>query len=171
MLLLWLVPPLWAVDYIVARKAPEVIGPYALALSRWCPPALILVFITKRKLRRLGLQGRALDRGDEHYADLLGLTGVDSSGAMWWLGESFGARQNLGVALALAGVVHGVVKGNWTALDDVQFVARDAWILAATLSCAAYASLQKSWPSPQGATARLAAICAGGSLVLLPLTL
>ena len=70
--------------------------------------------------------------------------------------------------LALAGVVHVVVKGQWTALGEVQFVAGDGWIVAATVSWAAYALLQKRWPSSLSATARLAAICIGGTLVLLP---
>jgi len=64
--------------------------------------------------------------------------------------------------------VHVVVRGQWTALGEVQFVAGDAWIVAATISWAAYDLLQKRWPSPLSATARLAAICLGGSLVLLP---
>lgn len=195
LLLLWLVPALWAVNYIVARKAPGVIGPYALALGRWSLAALILLVITRRELWReresvirawrqhlvLGTLGMLIcgawvyegARSTEamNIALIYSASPVlISLGAMWWLGEAFGARQKLGVALALAGVVHVVVKGNWTALADVQFVAGDAWILAATVSWAAYALLQKRWPSPLGATARLAAICAGGSLMLLPLT-
>ena len=50
LLLLWLVPALWAVNYIVARKAPGVIGPYALALGRWSLAALILLVITRQHL-------------------------------------------------------------------------------------------------------------------------
>ncbi len=194
LLLLWLVPALWAVNYIVARKAPGVIGPYALALGRWGLAALILLVIARRELWR---ERESILRAWRQYL-VLGTLGMlicgawvyegarsteamnialiysaspvlISLGAMWWLGEAFAARQKLGVALALAGVVHVVVKGNWTALAEVQFVPGDAWILAATVSWAAYALLQKRWPSPLGATARLAAICAGGSLLLLPL--
>jgi len=50
----------------------------------------------------------------------------------------------------------------------VQWVAGDAWIVAAMVAWAGYALLQKKWPSPLGATARLAAICAGGVLMLAP---
>ena len=32
-------------------------------------------------------------------------------GAAWWLGERFGPRLALGVLLALAGVLHVIVKG------------------------------------------------------------
>ena len=44
----------------------------------------------------------------------------------------------------------------------------DAWILAATVSGAAFALLQKHWPSPLAVTARLATICMAGMLTLLP---
>ena len=193
LILLWLVPALWAVNYIVARKAPGVIGPYMLALGRWGLAALILVLITRTELWRerdsiarawrqylvLGTLGMlicgawvyegARSTGAMNIALIYSASPVlISLGAMWWLGESFGARKAVGVLLALTGVLHVVVKGNWTTLGDVQFVAGDAWILAATVSWAAYALLQKRWPSPLGATARLAAICVGGTLVLLP---
>ena len=146
----------------MARKAPGVIGPYALALGRWSLAALILLVITRRELWReresvtLGMlicgawvyEGARLTEAMNIALIYSASPVLISLGAMWWLGEAFGARQKLGVALALAGVVHVVVKGNWTALADVQFVAGDAWILAATVSWAAYALLQKRWPSP-----------------------
>jgi drug/metabolite transporter (DMT)-like permease len=84
------------------------------------------------------------------------------------LGESVGLRQKLGVALALVGVFNVVVKGQWAQLVHVQFVPGDLWIVAATIAWAAYALLQKLWPSSLSATARLAAICMGGVVVLLP---
>lgn len=193
LLLLWLVPALWAVNYIVARKAPGVIGPYMLALGRWGLAAVVLVVITRSELWRerasilhawrqylvLGTLGMlicgawvyegARSTGAMNIALIYSASPVlISLGAMWWLGEAFGARQKAGIVLALTGVVHVVVRGQWTALGEVQFVAGDAWIVAATVSWAAYVLLQKRWPSPLSATARLAAICVGGSLVLLP---
>jgi drug/metabolite transporter (DMT)-like permease len=89
-------------------------------------------------------------------------------GAVAWLGERFSARQALGVAVALAGVMHVIVKGQWLALAQVQWVAGDGWIVACMLSWAAYALLLKKWPSTLSATARLAATSAGGVAVLLP---
>jgi drug/metabolite transporter (DMT)-like permease len=72
------------------------------------------------------------------------------------------------VVVALVGVVHVVVKGQWLALAQVQWVAGDAWIVGATVAWALYALLQKLWPSTLGSTARLAAICMGGVVLLLP---
>jgi drug/metabolite transporter (DMT)-like permease len=71
-----------------------------------------------------------------------------------------------GIVLALLGVLHVIVKGEWGALGSVQFVVGDWWIVAAMIAWALYALLQKVWTSPLGATARLAAIC-GGSMPFL----
>jgi drug/metabolite transporter (DMT)-like permease len=92
-------------------------------------------------------------------------------GAVLWLGERFSWRQGLGVVVAMAGVFHVVVKGQWLALGQVQWVAGDGWIVLAMVSWAAFALLQKKWSTPLGSTARLAAICMGGVLVLLPFSI
>jgi len=193
--LLWLVPALWTVNYIVARKAPGVIGPYLLAFGRWGLAALFLLALTRTELWRerthiakvwwqylvLGTLGMmicgawvyqgARSTGAMNIALIYSASPVlIGLGAVVWLGERLGLRQGLGVVLAIVGVVHVVVKGQWTALAGVQFSAGDLWIVAATVSWAAYALLQKQWTSPLSATARLAAICLGGTLVLLPLT-
>lgn len=178
--LLWLVPALWTVNYIVARKAPGVIGPHLLAIAGpelWRERAAVLrVWWQYLILGALGMLicGAWVYQGARStqainialiYAASPVLIGL---GAAWWLGERIGPRQKLGVALALAGVFNVVVKGQWAQLANVQFVPGDLWIVAATVAWAAYALLQKLWPSSLSATARLAAICMGGVFVLLP---
>lgn len=193
LLLVWLVPLLWTVNYVVARRAPGVIGPYLLALGRWALAAVVLLAFSGQELWQ---QRAEITRVWWQYA-ILGALGMLVCGA-WvyqgarststmnialiyaaspvlialgsarWLGERFGWRQGLGVALALTGVLHVVVKGQWMALASVRFAPGDAWILSATVAWAAYALLQKKWPSGLSATARLAATCLGGVLVLLP---
>lgn len=193
LILLWVLPVLWTVNYLVARKAPGVIGPYLLALGRWALAAMVLVVLARAELWR---ERASICEDWRQYAILgtLGMLvcgawvyqGARSTGAMnialiysaspvliglgaaYWLGEHFGWRQGLGVLLALTGVLHVVVKGQWTALASVQFVPGDLWIVGATVAWAAYALLQKKWPSNLSATARLAAICLGGVAVLLP---
>ncbi len=194
--LLWLVPMLWAVNYIVARKAPGVIEPYLLALGRWALAALVLVGLAWSELWRerahlvrvwwqylvLGILGMmicgawvyqgARSTGAMNISLIYSASPVlIGLGAVLWLGERFALRQALGVLLALAGVLHVIVKGRWTALADVQFVSGDLWIVAAAVAWAGYALLQKKWSSPLSATARLAAICLGGVAVLIPLAL
>lgn len=192
-LAIWGVPALWAVNYIVARRAPGVIEPYALALGRWALAGGLLALVARQEL---WAQRRAIAAVWYQYV-VLGFCGMlvcgawvylgakttaamnialiysaspvlIALGAVAFLGERFRWLQALGVVVALSGVVHVIVKGQWMALNNVQWVAGDAWIVAAMVAWALYALLQKLWPSPLGSTARLAAICAGGVAVLLP---
>ncbi|MEY2783282.1 MAG: hypothetical protein RLZZ134_1341, partial [Pseudomonadota bacterium] len=191
--LLWITPALWSVNYIVARTAPGVAEPHMLALGRWALAGMILAFIARQELWR---ERRSTWRAAGHYL-VLGALGMlvcgawvyqgaqtttamnialiyaaspvlIALGAVLWLGERFSWRQGLGVVIAMSGVFHVVVKGQWGSLGQVQWVAGDGWIVLAMVSWAGFALLQKKWPSPLGATARLAAICMGGVLVLLP---
>ncbi len=191
--LVWIAPGFWSVNYIVGRMAIGVIDPYVLALGRWAIAGALLGIVARAELWRARAHLRAAWR--QHLA--LGALGMlicgawvyqgarttvtmnialiyaaapilIAVGAALWLGERMRRTQVLGVALALLGVAHVVVKGQWSALGDVRLVAGDGWIVLATLSWAAFALLQKKWPSPLGATARLAAICAGGVVLLLP---
>ncbi|MEY3446974.1 MAG: hypothetical protein RIR45_1729 [Pseudomonadota bacterium] len=194
--LLWITPALWSVNYIVARTAPGVIEPHMLALGRWALAGLILSVIARSELWR---ERRSTWRAAWQYL-VLGALGMlvcgawvykgaqttsamnisliyaaspvlIALGAVIWLGERFSWRQGLGVLVAMSGVFHVVVKGQWGALGQVQWVAGDGWIVLAIVAWAGFALLQKKWHAPLGATARLAAICMGGVLVLLPFAL
>jgi drug/metabolite transporter (DMT)-like permease len=194
--LLWITPALWSVNYIVARTAPGVIEPHMLALGRWALAGLILSVIARSELWRerrstwraawqylvLGALGM-LVCGAWVYKGAQTTTAMNialiyaaspvliAMGAVFWLGERFSWRQGLGVLVAMSGVFHVVVKGQWGALGQVQWVAGDGWIVLAIFAWTCFALLQKKWHSPLGATARLAAICMGGVLVLLPFAL
>ena len=192
-MLLWIAPAMWTVNYLVARTAPGVIQPHVLALARWALAGSILVGIAHRELAS---QWRHLLSAGWQYL-VLGALGMMvcgawvyigaqttsamnialiyaaspvliALGAVVWLGERFSWKQTLGVVLAMAGVFHVVVKGQWLRLGQVQWVPGDAWMVAAMIAWAAYALLLKKWHSPLGATARLAAICVGGVLMLAP---
>ena len=194
--LVWVVPALWSVNYIIARMAVGVIGPHLLALGRWGIAALVLVVLARSEL----WQQRAQIARDWWQYLILGVLGMlicgawvyegartttatnvaliysaapvlIAMGSAWWLHERMAGRQKLGVLVALAGVVHVVVKGQWGRLAELAFVPGDLWIVAATMSWAAYALLQKVWPTTLGSTARLAAICVGGVVSLLPFAL
>jgi drug/metabolite transporter (DMT)-like permease len=191
--LVLLVPTLWAVNYIVARKAPGVIEPHTLALGRWAIAGLVLGFFTRHEL---WAARHTLWRDWARYL-VLGALGMLVCGA-WvyiaahstgavnialiysmapvlimlagnaWLHEHMTRVQMLGVALAFGGVLHVIVKGHWLALGDLVFSAGDLWIVAASIAWALYAVLMKKWPSPLSASARLAATCAGGVVTLIP---
>jgi drug/metabolite transporter (DMT)-like permease len=193
--LIFITPALWTVNYLVARSAPGVIGPHLLALMRWFLAGLLFALLAWRELRE---HRRHLATDWPRYL-VLGALGMWICGA-WvylggqttaainmaliyalspvlialisalWLKERFSMLQALGVAVALGGVVHVVLKGNWSSLAGVTLVVGDAWILGATLSWTMYSVLLQRWQSPLSPMARLAAISAAGVLVLLPFT-
>jgi len=191
--LLWLTPALWSVNYIVARTAPGVVEPHMLAMGRWALAGVVLSFIARSELWRerrstlrvawqylvLGALGM-LVCGAWVYQGAQTTSAMNISliyaaspvlialGAVLWLGERFSWQQGLGVLVAMSGVFHVVVKGQWGSLGQVQWVVGDGWIVLAMVAWAGFALLQKKWPTPLGSTARLAAICIGGVVVLLP---
>jgi drug/metabolite transporter (DMT)-like permease len=194
--LLWITPALWSVNYIVARSAPGVVSPHVLALGRWGLAGTVLAALARHELWR---ERRSTLRHGWQYL-VLGALGMlicgawvykgaqttsainialiyaaspvlIALGAVLWLGERFSWTQALGVLIAMTGVFHVVVQGQWLSLGAVQWVAGDGWIVLCMVSWAAYALLLKKWPSPLGSTARLAATALGGSLVLLPFAL
>jgi drug/metabolite transporter (DMT)-like permease len=193
--LIFITPALWSVNYLVARWAPGVIAPHMLALWRWAIAALALGVFCWREIAAK----RAHIRAEAGHFIVLGALGMWVCGAFvyvggrstsavnisliyagspvlialasaLWLHERFGVRQWLGVALAIGGVIHIIIKGQWAALADVRINAGDAWIALAMVAWAAYSLLLRAWPSAFGALARLTLIAAGGVLVLVPLT-
>ena len=193
LILIWLTPMLWTVNQVVARLAPGVVAPHVLALGRWGLAGLILTFLARRELWQmrahvvrtwyqsliLGACGMWICgawvymAGQSTSAMNISLIYASSPvmiavGSVLWLGEHFRKRQMLGVAIALSGVLHVVVRGHWSQMGQIEWVAGDLWIVAAAIAWAAYALLQKQWPSPLSATARLATICMGGVVVLTP---
>lgn len=190
---LWLLPLLWTVNMVVARRAPGVVDPHVLALGRWAMAGVVLAYMARAELWAhrlyvwqhtwryiaLGACGMWVCGAWVYLAGrstvAMNISLIYSSapvliavGSVLWLGERFSKRQALGVWLAMAGVVHVVVKGEWAQLSQVQWVAGDLWVVGAAIAWAAYALLQKRWPSVLGSTAQLAAICFGGVVVLLP---
>ncbi len=191
--LMWFIPLLWTVNMVVARQAPGVVSPHVLALGRWVIAGLILAMVSRQELWQnrhtlraqvwryiaLGACGMWICgawvylAGESTVALNISLIYASSPvmiavGSVLWLGERFSKRQAFGVMLALMGVVHVVVKGEWQHLSQVKLVPGDLWIVAAAISWAAYALLQKRWPTAMSATAQLAAICWGGVVVLVP---
>ena len=191
--LFWVIPLLWIVNSVIARRAPGVITPHVLALGRWALAGVLLGWMARRELWQhrhelrlhaarylaLGACGRWICGAAVYFAgqstSRMNISLIYAAspvmitiGSVLWLGERFSARQALGVAAALAGVVHVVVQGEWLRLSALKFVAGDLWVVAAAAAWAAYSLLQKHWPSALGSTAQLAAMCAGGVVVLLP---
>lgn len=193
--LLFITPALWSVNYLVSRIAPGIIAPHMLALLRWSLAGFILATFAWPEL----LAKRSnVYKNCWHYL-VLGALGMWICGAWvyigarstnatnialifalspvfialvssFWLRERLGLMQWLGIALAFAGLVHVVIKGQWVELAQIRLVTGDLWILGATVSWTVYSIFLKRWPSDFSAIARLVLIISGGVLVLVPLT-
>lgn len=177
----------------MARWAPGIIAPHALALGRWTVAALLLLAFCRREI----VARRHLVRAEALHFLVLGALGMWVCGAFvyiggrsttavnigllyavspvlvalvsaLWLRERFGVLQALGVALALAGVLHVILRGQWGALGEFRLNPGDLWIAVAVLCWTAYSLLLRAWPSAFSPLARLALISCGGVLVLLP---
>jgi drug/metabolite transporter (DMT)-like permease len=194
-LLVFITPALWSVNYLVARWAPGVIAPHALALGRWIVAALVLGAFCAAELR----DRRAAIAREWKQLLVLGALGIWVCGAFvyiggrstsavnigllyaaspvlialasaLWLRERLGPRQMLGVALALAGVLHILLRGDWPALLRLHIKPGDAWVAVAAVCWAVYSLLLRAWPSAFSALARLTLIALAGIVVLVPFT-
>jgi drug/metabolite transporter (DMT)-like permease len=194
--LIFIAPALWSVNYLVARWAPGVIAPHALALFRWGIAAALLAAFCWRELAAK----RAHIVAEAPHLLVLGALGMWVCGAFVyigarttsavnigllyaaapvliaiasavWLRERIGALQVFGVALALTGVLHVLVRGEWQALARVRINPGDAWVTVAVICWTAYSLLLRAWPSAFGSLARLTLIASAGIVVLIPFTL
>ncbi|WP_437797636.1 DMT family transporter [Sorangium sp. So ce693] len=192
--LLFVTPALFTANMLLARATADFIPPVALAELRWTGVVLVLLPFCGRELWR----ARAALRRDWARYSLLGLLGMGICGAGVYygaatttatnigliyavspviiillsramFGERLSRRQGLGAALALAGVLVIVLRGDPAALLALSFSTGDLMILGAAISWALYTVLLKRWPDPLGVQARLAAIALAGAILLLPL--
>jgi drug/metabolite transporter (DMT)-like permease len=183
------------VNYLVARWAPGVIAPHALAAARWAVAAALLGAFCWREI----VAKRAQVRAEAWRFLALGALGMWICGAFVyvggrtttainigllyavspvlialasarWLHERFGTLQWAGVALALGGVLHIIAKGQWDALGALRINPGDAWIALCVVAWTAYSLLLRAWPSAFGSLARLTLIASAGVLLMLPLT-
>jgi drug/metabolite transporter (DMT)-like permease len=194
--LIFVAPAMWSVNYLVARWAPGVIAPHALALGRWIVAALLLAAFCRAELvakrRHIGAEWKqfivlgALGMwvcgafvyigGRSTSAVNIGLLYAVSPvliavASALWLRERLGMLQVLGVALALGGMLHILIRGHWAALAALRINPGDIWIAVAVLCWTLYSLLLRAWPSHFSPVARLTLIACGGVMVLAPFTL
>ena len=194
--MLWLTPALWSTNYLLARAAADTIGPHQLAFGRWF---LALALLLPFSWTALAAPPRAWRREWPQLL-VLGALGMWICGAFVYLGgqttsalnisliyavcpvgialvgvtllhERMSGAQRIAAALALAGVVYVVAKGDPANLRGLRLTPGDGWIVVAAGAWVAYSVLLSRWKSALGPAPRLAAIIAGGLVVSLPFTL
>lgn len=195
-LLLALAVFFWAGNWVIGRALRFDAPPVALAFWRWTIALVILLPFAYRHLRAnsrliakswkilclLAVLATAL----QHIPIYIGLHNTTATnGALlnatspiliillsWALiGERLSAVAVLGVAISLGGVLCIVTRGDLSALRAFSFNVGDIWVLAATLSWAAYTVCLRWRPSGLPPIALLALLAAIGVAVMLPLYL
>ncbi len=192
---LWVVPAIWSSNYLIARVAAPLVPPHLLAFGRW---GVVLAVLLAWRGRALWRQRAAL-RAEAGRLLVLGALGMWICGAWVYLGgrstsvanigliyaiapvgiavggarllgERLAPRQAAAMALALAGVLGVVFRGDPGAVARLEFTGGDLWIVAATVSWVAYSLLLRWWRSALDPVDRLCGVCAGGLLCLAPFT-
>jgi drug/metabolite transporter (DMT)-like permease len=191
--LLLLTPLLFSANALTARWVGDSLPPVAMAFWRW---TLTLVFLFPYAGPQFFAGWRDLAR-EWRVLLLLGFLGMGLCGApvyigarttsatnigliyamtpilivvISWLGwrETVTRRQVAGIALALAGVLAIIARGNPAFLLNLDVVPGDFFILAAMTAWALYSVVLKHRPSRQPMVARFIGIVMAGVLVMLP---
>ena len=193
--LLFLAPALWSANLLVARWSAEWFPPHALAFWRW-----LIALVPMLALSGAVLWRRRADVCREwRDLAVLGALGMWVCGAFVYIGgrtttatnigliyagvpvlimllsaavfrERLSGAQITGAAIALAGVLAIIFKGDPGVLARLEFVVGDLWIATAAVGWAVYSIWLRHRPSRLDPAVRLAAITAAGVAILAPLT-
>ncbi len=191
--LLLTAPAMFAGNQVTARALEGGIPPNALAFWRWAIAALIMAALTWREL----WAGRRAILDELPVLATLGFLGVVVCGPPVYIAGATTAATNialiyavspilivmvsavlfrerltlgraLGIALAVAGVLIVVFKGDPGMFARLAFVPGDLWVAFAVLGWSIYVLILQHKRSQLGAPARFTAICILGTLALLP---
>ena len=185
---------LWAGNWVFARAMRFDVPPVALAFWRWVVALVILSPLAYSHVRQ---QWRVVLRSwrvlcllallatvFQHIPVYIGLRDTTATnGALLnsttpimifvlsrvLVGERWSARQALGVAISLGGVLAIVAGGEFSVLAGLQLNGGDLWVLLATLSWAVYTVCLRWRPAELDPLAMLWTISAIGVVAILPL--
>jgi drug/metabolite transporter (DMT)-like permease len=192
--LILIIPPLcWAGNFVIGRATHAEITPLMLTFGRWLVASLVLVPIAgaaawraRRALARhwrlltvLALTGvvgfqYCVYRGLQTTTAINGVLIIATIPVVIPLiafaldGTRLGARQCLGIAVSLAGVVVIVCKGDPTALARLSLSAGDGWMALAVPNWALYTVLVRRRPADVPPFVLLLATALIGVAVLAP---
>jgi drug/metabolite transporter (DMT)-like permease len=195
-LLVFVTPSLWAANYVIARLSVGVIEPHALAFFRWLVALLLMLPIAwlalranwpawRREWRDLLVFG-ALGMwicGAFVYIGARTTSGTNigliyaispvliAAASARWFGDRLSPRQKGGLAIAIAGVLLIILKGNPAALFELRFTPGDLWVVTAAGAWTVYSLMLQARPTALDPFARLTAIVMAGLLVLAPFTI
>jgi drug/metabolite transporter (DMT)-like permease len=184
---------LWSGNFVVGRALRGRISPLALNFWRWTIALAFLLVLTRgllwahrrvlarewKLLAALGLTGIAAFHTCVYVALetttavnallLLAMSPLLTVFAAWALfRDPVDARQGLGLAVALAGAVLLISRGDAGFLIGLRFGAGDLWMLLAVVLWTTYSLLLKKRPPQLPETVLLTATAAAGVAAMLP---
>jgi drug/metabolite transporter (DMT)-like permease len=194
--LLLTAPAMFAGNQIMARALAGSIPPSALAFWRWGLAGLIMALLTGREL----WANRRIVAEEAPVLATLGFLGVVVCGPPVYIAvittaatnialiyaaspivivaasalffhERLGLGRVLGIALAVAGLLVVITKGDASVLTELRFVSGDLWVAAAMLGWSVYVLILQHRPSRLAPMTRFTAICLFGTALLAPFTL
>lgn len=190
---LWVIPGLWASNYLIARAASHIVPPNLLAFGRWAFVFAVLLAWRGRAL----LSQRQVVRDEAPHLLVFGALGMWICGAWVYIAghttsatnigliysvapigiaiggavllrERLGMRQAIAMTAAVLGVLLIIFKGDPSAALRIGFDRGDLWVAGATLSWIVYSLLLKIWPTRLNPADRMTGSCLGGLVVLAP---
>ncbi|MCK6452426.1 MAG: DMT family transporter [Alphaproteobacteria bacterium] len=196
LVLMYIAPLLFTGNQVMARAAAGLFPPFAMAFWRWMLAVLLfLPFIGPELWRK---RRGVLAEWRDHL--VLGALGMGVCGAAVYIGAAtttatnigiiygaspvlivalagalYGERLTLravaGIALALAGMLWIILRGDIGAMARLEFTEGDLWIASASFSWAIYSVLLTHRPSVLTVLTRLAVNMIAGIVVLFPFVL
>ncbi|MCB9960397.1 MAG: EamA family transporter [Rhodospirillaceae bacterium] len=192
-LLLAIAPLCMASNVVIGRAAADTVPPVALAFWRWATATALLMpfalpslwryrrvlWATAPRVLALGLTGMALSASFVYTG--VSHTTAANAGLIYAIspvlivligvifrGESVNWRQIAGIALAIAGVVVIVTRGDPAYLLDLQVNQGDLWVMGAALSWAIYSVLLREGAVPVPTLPMFAITALAGVVCLAP---
>lgn len=192
--LLVVAPILWSAHHLVVRWVGDWFPPHQLTFWRWLVALIPMLVVAGPALWR----DREVARSEWRTLLLLGALGMWITGVAVAISgrtttatniglvysvapvliillsavvyrERLLAVQVIGTLVAFAGVVAIVIRGDPQVLVDLTFTPGDFWVMLAAVAWAVYSVILRYRPTRLDLFARLAAIMAGGVIILAPL--
>lgn len=192
--LLLTAPAMFAGNQVTARALEGAIPANGVAFWRWAVASAIMAALTWRDL----WAGRRAILDELPTLLLLGFLGMVVCGppiyiagattsatnialiyaaspilivlaSAAWFGERLTWKRGLGIALAVAGLLVVIAKGDAGVFARLSFVPGDLWVVLAMTAWSVYVMILQHRPSRLAATTRFTAIAILGTLLLAPL--
>jgi drug/metabolite transporter (DMT)-like permease len=160
LILLFVAPAFWTVNYLVARWAPGHVAPHILALGRWAMALLLMLVWLHKPMRANAIQYKAAIKRERWQLILLGALGMWVCGAFVYQGGRTTQAINIALIYAISPVLIALISTRLmherqSALQKFGF----ALGVAGALVVVGKGSLQRIWATGGLLSLQLVGLC------------